>query len=106
MPAQVAWQPYSLRGFERPAPSLSSKGSRRIASLIWLPDGQALAVMGQQGNLAFFDAAGRFIPFTLPGHSLQVRAAVGQAISFFHLMKASGNVQREGLSVRPRCSQL
>lgn len=102
MPAQVAWQPYSLRGVERPAPSPSDHGSGRIAGLNWLPDGQALAVMDQQGNLSFFDAAGRFIPFTLPGHSLQVRAPVGQAIPFFCLMKASGNVQGEGLSVRPR----
>ena len=102
MPAQVAWHPYSLRGVELPAPSPNSKGYGRIAGLSWLPDGQALAVVDQQGNLAFLDAAGRFISFTLPGHSLQVGAAVGQAISFLYLMKASGKVQGEGSSIRPR----
>ena len=83
MPAQVAWQPDSLRGVERPVPSPSSKGSGRIAGLNWLPDGRALAAMDHRGNLAFFDTAGRSVPITLQRHSLQVRSPVGQAISLY-----------------------
>ena len=83
MPTQVAWQPDSLRGGERHAPSTSSKGSGQIAGLDWLPDGRALAVMDQRGNLSFFDTAGRSIPITLQRHSLQVRAPVGQAMSLY-----------------------